>query len=112
MTTSAPSKLCALCSSNEVSWRARRPTDVLFTWLRYGLEFFFAAAGKGAKPRGQYHLPRGVWMPHQEDRGAAAENFEFDGSTRRALATPRSYWRCRHCGKKGEVYDDSVVPVE
>ncbi|MGE0685610.1 MAG: hypothetical protein AB7P33_02615 [Dehalococcoidia bacterium] len=107
------SRPCPLCSSSDVTWRRRRPTDVLATWVRYGTDFVFGATLKG----GQFKKAGGLATYTYKDtktfdapnRADVGDSFHYSNTTHQVLATPRWYWRCPNCGNKGEVYDESVL---
>ena len=105
-------RTCPLCNSSDVEWRQRRATNVLVTWFRYVTDFLFNATLKGGQLRpsgfspGAYRDARTFDAPHRSDVG---DSFHVSNTTHQALATPRFFWHCRHCGNKGEVYDDSLT---
>lgn len=104
---------CPLCSSTDVTWRKRRLTDVLATWLRYATDFVFGAGLKG----GQFHKAGELATYTYKDtktfdapnRADVGDSFHYSNTTHQALATPRWFWHCHRCGDKGEVFDESVT---
>ena len=110
---SAPNRLCPLCNSSDVAWRQRRPADIVATWVRYVTDFVFLSATKG----GQLEKAGGLHSYTYRDtktfdapnRSDVQDSFKHSNDMHRATATPRLYWRCRNCGNKGEVYDESVT---
>jgi hypothetical protein len=85
------------------------------TWSRYIAEFFLTTVFFGGQVRqpgpdapGSYRNmgPASMNMGNREDLRASMKE---SGSTHRALATPRHFWRCRSCGEKGGIFDDYVL---
>ena len=103
---------CPNCGSHDVRWRKRRWNDVLFTWLRYGVESILGIFT--GPPRS-----RSVYLPESERRVEDGGGGMYDlgatrmhyGAARRAqdermaLATARWFWRCRACKQHGETFD-------
>jgi len=83
---------CSRCNSVHIVTRRRRLSDVLATWARYCVDFFFRAVGDNPGPMYQTSRERG-----------------FDASTPRSLATGRVFWRCRDCGERGAIFDEYVT---
>lgn len=106
---------CPGCSSTEVRWRGRRPVDVPATWARYVAEFVLLTLFNGGQVRqpgvptqyGPSRMgPASMDVSNREDLRASMKE---SGSTHRALATPRWFWKCRTCGEKGGIFDDYVL---
>jgi hypothetical protein len=88
---------CPMCGSREVRWRQRRWYDVLRTWLRWLVEAVLSAFGGGRKS--SYSPVIGDPQGYSYEAQVAA----FDH--RWSIQTPRSFWRCSDCRRRGYVFD-------
>jgi hypothetical protein len=105
---------CPICDSNDVSWRRRRPTDLPLSWGRYVVDFvvFSVISGGGQVHRQGANLPAGYYQPASMDmanRHDLSAAMRESNNTHRAMATPRWFWKCRGCKKRGAIYDDYVL---
>jgi len=91
---------CPNCASRRVISRRPRPTDTLFGWIRYVVDWVLGGAGAD---RASAIGNRGLY-------GATATTLEYGYSRNRldlkvGLKTPDLFWRCPDCHKKGEIRD-------
>jgi hypothetical protein len=77
---------CPNCGSQRVRWRKRRFYDVVFTWLAAGI------------------LSSGVYS--QYDEALWPQPYEYNEAVLNdgLWITPRRYWKCRDCERRGEEY--------
>jgi hypothetical protein len=108
--------VCPLCGSRNVRWRNRRFYDVIFTWLRYGVENTLATVlTRGATTATG---PAAGREPYVSDVLRSRIEVEEYGPARRmyeekiGLTTARRFWRCPDCRQKGQVFagiDDTLT---
>ena len=85
------------------------------TWVRYVVEFLLLtlfSGGRARQPSGPTHYGAGYMGPASMDMGNREDlraSMKESGSTHRALATPRWFWKCRSCRRKGGIYDEYVL---
>lgn len=86
--SSAPPDLCPNCSSPRVRWRKRRFYDVILTWL-----------GAGMLTSGMYGQYDDTFCPsayYYLDPPTVDPSISWE--------TPRRFWKCPDCGRRGEEY--------
>lgn len=83
--------VCPICDSTDVRWRGRRPWDFAFTWLRWLTELFASVLRTNALD--------------QEWSIRARTDFSSDMlEANTGLKTPKRFWKCRACKRKGHVF--------
>lgn len=91
-----PIDVCPMCDFTDVRWRGRRPWDFVFTWMRWFAETMLQGF---ARPKiilyRRSDLQLGI-----DDSGLREELREADTG----LKTPKRFWKCRACKRKGHVF--------
>ena len=87
---------CPLCGSAEARWRGRRPWDFPLTWLRWIVELIASAFASQRRAEERYYWGYGD-RTQDEMRGEMSE-------ANTGLRTPRRFWKCRACKRKGHEF--------
>lgn len=88
-----PIEICPLCESTDARWRGRRPWDFAFTWMRWSFELIASGfAGNRRGDAGYYGSPE------------RAEVLSEIREANTGHKTPKRFWKCRACRRKGHEF--------
>lgn len=93
--------VCPDCGASNVRLRRRRWYDYVRTWGRFVLDSLGSPSTRGVSSTG-----RGNTTSHAQDMLAANEYSEYRDAyeARLGTATAQYFWKCRSCGKRGQVF--------
>ena len=85
-----------MCASTNVRWRQRRWFDYPLNWARFVFESAFGFLSDG-------HRDANLGVPGSPYSYEYAK-YRYAHDEKSASLIPSFYWKCRHCGRKGETF--------
>ena len=98
---------CPNCGSPDVRWRRRRIYDVVFTGIRHAADNVLGSIFGASKTS----VAGGAYSERADETRLDALRYQTERKlyeNRVGTITAVRFWKCRACGSKGEVFEDTA----